>query len=180
MKMQNGFTLGEMLAVVSIVGITLATGVPYINKMITTNRISTQTNGFIALMNHAKSEAIKRSATVSVCPQNAKANGCSTNWSAGYISFVDKNSNGSVDPGDTILRSYSNTIAGNKVSVLLTGASTVVSYVGYTSSGSSEANNAINFTFCYPTADNLRILTLTPVGQLKYSTIFKLSKNSCN
>jgi type IV fimbrial biogenesis protein FimT len=53
----------------------------------------------------ARSEAVKRASTVTVCPSTDAA-GCSgsTTWNTGWISFADLNANGAVDAGETILQ----------------------------------------------------------------------------
>ena len=77
MKTQCGFTLVELMTSVAVVAITLGIAVPSFNAMIMTNRLATQTNDIIATITYARSEAIKRNRTVTLCrAESAAENDC--------------------------------------------------------------------------------------------------------
>lgn len=63
---QRGFTLIELMITLTIAAILLTMGVPSFNAMIKNNRLTAQTNQFVTAMNFARSEAIKRGASVTV------------------------------------------------------------------------------------------------------------------
>lgn len=104
-RMKNGFTLIELLVTVSIVGVLLGIGVPNFVTFIQNNRLATQANDMVTILNFARSEAIRRNARITVCSSaNNTACANSTTWETGAIAFVDNNGNGTVDAGDVILQ----------------------------------------------------------------------------
>src|ERR1700729_1224536 len=66
-KRQAGFTLIEILTVITIVAILFALGVPSYQYVTNSNRISGEVNGLLGDMQYARSEAIKEDQTVTVC-----------------------------------------------------------------------------------------------------------------
>jgi len=104
-----GFTLIEVLTVITIAAILMALGIPSFQYVTNANRISGEVNGLLGDMQYARSEAIKEGQTVTVCSSTdptAAAPACNgnTTWQNGWIVFSDVNGNGAVDPADTILR----------------------------------------------------------------------------
>lgn len=65
-----GFTLIEMLVVMTVAAILLATGVPAFNSFIQNDRDITQINSLVLRLNYARSEAVKRNVAtgITVCP----------------------------------------------------------------------------------------------------------------
>jgi len=66
-----GFTLIELLITIAIGSILLALAVPSFNSLIVSSRLTTQANDFVAAVNFARSEAIKRNSSVSLCRTGA-------------------------------------------------------------------------------------------------------------
>lgn len=145
---ENGFTLIELMVAVSVLAIVLGIGVPGFQELIQNNRITTQANEFVAALNFARSEAIKRGIRITLCRSSDGSN-CSDsgNWDQGWIVFVDTNNNASVDGGEPILKVYSSLRAST-----LSGNTNVAGYVSYVSSGftqlTSGAFQAGTFTLC--------------------------------
>ena len=77
-----GFTLIELMVTVSVAAILLTVGVPSFREVIRSNRLSTCANEFVATLNLARSEAIKRGMRVSV-----RKTGSS--WESGWEVFSD-------------------------------------------------------------------------------------------
>lgn len=168
--MRNGFTLIELLVTVSVIAIVLSIGVPSFQYIIRQNKFAAQTNGFLAVMNHARSAAVTSGKPVSLCPRNTTSDGCSSNWNNGVISFFDTNANGVLDTGDVILRvSDNNSSGGTTMTAVQQGTSTAVGMVGYLASGGSTSNVAITFTLCDPTLHQSRILTFSLIGHISIS-----------
>ena len=109
-----------------------------------------------------RSEAIKRGERVSIC-RSVTGTDCDvsdTNWSTGWIVFVNPNDNDTVDTGEEVIRVFNamDTLritwsAGNRLTFIPRG---------------SPVTNG-NFTLCTDgfTATPLRTVTITPAGQIR-------------
>ncbi len=104
MNKANGFTLIELLVTVAVVSILLAIGVPELKRMTENNRQVAAINALAGSLNLARSEAIKQARTVTVCSSTDGA-ACSNNtdWTTGWIAFVDQNRDGVVDATDVLV-----------------------------------------------------------------------------
>ncbi len=91
MKVSAGFSLVELMVVITIVAVLLALGVPSYRYVTNSNRVSAEVNALLGDLMFARSEAIKEGATVTVCPiSNPPANppvcsAGSTAWDQGWI-----------------------------------------------------------------------------------------------
>lgn len=102
---QRGFTLLELMIAITVLGILLGLTIPTFREAIQNNRIVSQNNEFITALNYARSEAIRRSDTVSVC-SSANGTACSTtsNWSTGWITFLDLNADGTLNGAEVVMQ----------------------------------------------------------------------------
>lgn len=104
---QPGFTLIELMVAVSVLGILVALALPDLRGFLVSNRLSSDVNGFIGLVNYARSEAIVRNQDVVICPKRNDAIGCqsSANWGEYEIQvFVDINGSGTRTNNDILLK----------------------------------------------------------------------------
>lgn len=100
----QGFTLIELLVVLAIVAIMMAIGVPSYRFIANTSRVASEVNALVGDMQFARSEAIKRGMSVSLCAAASSACTGATSWNSGWIVFTDTNGNGALDTGDAIVR----------------------------------------------------------------------------
>ena len=102
----KGFTLIELMITVVLLAIVVNMLTP-IGQVLENIRLDYLHQRFFSSAYFAKSEAIKRAETVSMCQSN---NGVvchhGANWSAGWLVFVNRNANNSVDSGEEIIRVY--------------------------------------------------------------------------
>lgn len=140
----RGFSLYELLTTLSVVSVagTFAAGM---NGVIQHHRLSAEVNQLIADIQLTRSEAIKRSNTVTLCQSNT-GNDCTrtSEWGYGWIVFVDTNSDRRVDAGESVLRVQSSLQTGVRLD--FAGALNRDHYLTYKPSGYVEPNGT--FTFC--------------------------------
>jgi prepilin-type N-terminal cleavage/methylation domain-containing protein len=116
---ERGFTMVEVLVVMTISAILLALAIPSFERLLRTNRVSSATNSMLAAMDLARSEAVRRSGVVTVCRStnadapnpacsSAAAGGYADNdWASGWIVFAKAPANvvnlGTVEANDELL-----------------------------------------------------------------------------
>ena len=66
-KAQRGFTIIELMMTVTVLALLLGIAVPSFMETVRNNRIISQNNELISSLNLARSEALKRGGSVSVC-----------------------------------------------------------------------------------------------------------------
>ena len=109
-------------------------------------RITSQANEFMADLNFARSEAIKRAADVTVCKSNnptAAAPTClatGTDWGVGRVIFIDSDADGVLDTTEALLR-VRETLDGSNT---LTNALNL-NLIVYTRTGGTTA---VDFSLC--------------------------------
>ncbi|MEJ0100547.1 MAG: GspH/FimT family pseudopilin [Pseudomonadota bacterium] len=74
----RGFTLMELMTAITIMVILAAIAIPSFRSSIAGNRLSTTANDYIAALNRARSEAVRRNTTVQFCGSTSHANGSDT------------------------------------------------------------------------------------------------------
>ena len=103
MRTQLGLTLIELLVAMSLFAITVTVAVPNFMDFIRNNKVVSHTNELVGTLNMARSEAIKRRSTVTLCGSTNSTACNSSEWEKGWIVFVDTNANASVESGEEIL-----------------------------------------------------------------------------
>lgn len=83
-KQAAGFTLLELMAVVAIVAILAAIGIPAMNSLIESGKITTQRQIVADLIQLGRSEAVTRGVPVRLCPSSDGAN-CEASLSGGWL-----------------------------------------------------------------------------------------------
>lgn len=104
---QCGFTLIELLIAIAILGIVLSLGLPSLRDFVVSNRLTSDINSFVGLVNYARSEAITRNQSVVICPRNPTDNTCISSqfWNEyDTQAFVDVDGNNNRNSGDILLK----------------------------------------------------------------------------
>ena len=150
---QAGFTLLELMLVVTIGGILLAIAIPSMGNFIRNSRITSAANDVMAALHFARSESIKRRIPVTLCTsantlnadntQNDAATCAASPFLTGWIAFVDTNQSGQRDAGEAILLNR------EPMNALITARSSVDPFqVTYLLNGFALNPNAAQLVLC--------------------------------
>lgn len=148
---QRGFTLIEMMVAIAVAVILAMIAVPSFRDASLSSQLRSVANDFVASANFARSEAIKRGATVTLCVSADGVNCGTGGWEQGWI----------VSSGTSVLQHESGAPSGFKVSA--TGSVATLSFqpigVGAT---------AAQLTVCRATprvGSQERVVTLDATGR---------------
>lgn len=162
----RGFTLIEILVAIAILAIVMAIAIPDFTSTIQNNTIATISNDLISSINLARSEAVKRNVTVSICAtSNSNFTACGNNWNLGWLVFVNPTggnalSNTAAAPLLRIQRinDQSATIATTPTVGILTYSGN-----GFTATGTGNLSITIKATGC--TTDSGRRIAISATGR---------------
>jgi type IV fimbrial biogenesis protein FimT len=166
----RGFTVIELMTTITVAGVLLAVGIPSFREITRNNRVTSAQNDLVTALTLARSEALRQATPVSVC---ASANGTSclsgsgpTDWSTGWIVFVDATTPGTIDAPTDILQRFSVPAS----DTTLTGSKPFVRYAmtGMLASGSVAQNIKVYSSGCV--GAKLRQVDIALVGSLTSTT----------
>lgn len=172
MRRQQGFTLFELIITLAIAAIVVGLAAPSFSSMVQDNRLSSQSLDFIAALNLARSEAIKRGSQVTLCKSDDGLS-CKNagDWAQGWIVFLDNDASNSRDTADdsteTILRVHPALAGGNR----LTGNNPVQSFIAYTPRGNTSTIGTL--ALCDPRKDDAkgRAIIINSTGRARVTSV---------
>jgi type IV fimbrial biogenesis protein FimT len=164
----NGFTLLELLVVVTAMLVLLLVAAPSMSAVVNSIRLTSASNNFLSHMYLARSEAIKRNARVALC-KSADGATCASSggWEQGWVVFHDTNNNGLLDAGEPVIARQQALPA----ALRLTGNQNVAKYVSFEPSGATRtvggAFQAGTLTLCRQSvaSNEARQIILNAVGR---------------
>ena len=145
MKKESGFTLGELMVTLAIVGIVMAFAIPSMQTFVKNERLTTQINTLVSHLAYARSLAVTRRQQVILCASdNTTSCSDSGNWGAGWILFIDvDNNSGFTALVDEILR-VKQALAGGNTLV----SSPTISSIIYDNRGFAPNSGGRTFSLC--------------------------------
>lgn len=130
----HGFTLIEAAIVLAIAAILIGIAAPDLGRSEGARAIAVQASGFMQELRFARSEAMKRGESVTVCavdpaalPERCVGSRGASDWRGGWLVFVDHGERGTLDGADQLLHvqqplQHSGGVAGTRGSVTYTPA----------------------------------------------------------
>lgn len=170
MKRHNhsGFTLLELLIVVTIVAILSAIAAPSFQTMLLNNRLASATNDLLADLALARSESARQGKRVTLCiSSDGESCGSGSSWQAGRIIFLDESGSGTtgtVDSGETIFR-VTTAETGSNLTITASGFSSN-RYIQFRPTGALTSTTTGTFTICDNRSGNFgRTIQIIPTGR---------------
>jgi general secretion pathway protein H len=149
----EGFTLIELMVTIAVVALLAAVAAPAMVTLMNSNRLSSSAGELTAALQLARAEAVRRSATVTVC---GSADGVACTNGANWANWIVLGTN-NINAGTDVVRSGA---MGRNLQISGPAAG-----VSFSSAGLIPAQT--NLTVCIPTeqpVDNQRILTVMLSG----------------
>lgn len=174
----KGFTLIELMVVLSVGAVLVTLAVPSFVDLIQRNRVSTEVNGLIGDLQFARSEAIKQGLAVSVCPSSSGTSCLKVNtWQAGWIVFSNAKATGNVETGDTVLRVRSAWKGGDTLAAAPTLLSLTYNRDGFALvPGNAQGTTLMTLHTSPANASATRCVVINRVG---YQKLYKSGENGC-
>lgn len=109
-RLQNGFTLYELMITLLIVGVVLSLGVPNLAEFTANSRLTGAANDLHASFLMARSEAARAKTNITICASADAMSGnpsCGGSWEQGYIVFIDDDGDlARAGATETVLRAH--------------------------------------------------------------------------
>jgi type IV fimbrial biogenesis protein FimT len=112
----RGFTVIELMVVLTIAGILATLGAPALYDMLLSNRMTSKANALLADLMLARTQAVSLGTRTSVCAMDlaqytatppktlCKASATAADWNAGRLVYVDADMDGTLDAAETVLK----------------------------------------------------------------------------
>ena len=102
---EHGRTLTEVLGVLAIIGIMLASSMPSVTELVERARAASTINALMGAVQFTRHSAVMLQSPVTLCPSD-DGSSCGRDWQLGAIAFVDRGRAGRVDTSDRVLRRF--------------------------------------------------------------------------
>lgn len=108
---ERGFTLVELLIALAVVAVLVGMAAPSFQDTLADVQLTAEQNRLVKALRQARSEAIKRVGTVTLCKSD-DGTACGGSWSDGWLLFAETGAAGSLgsfDAGDTRIAAHRST-----------------------------------------------------------------------
>lgn len=142
----QGFTLVELMIVLTVIAILMSVVVPGFRTMFANNNAATLSEDFASAVSYARVEAVKRGKPVSLCRSNTGGTGCDdtgNDWNVGYLIYLEGETSETATTTsvatDGILKVYPSSIA-SKSSIDVKRDTSNVKFLRFTGLGTLARN----------------------------------------
>lgn len=161
LQWRAGFTLTELMVVLSITLVLLTIGVPGFGDLIASQKVAIAANDFFMAINLTRAEAVRRGVRVDLVPLRG------ADWTKGWAVFVDRNGNQVVDAGEEVI--YSHGALSKNLSVTSNLSDSSKAYLAYIGSGRSRTNSSAQMpqfgTISFTMNKKIRRIKLNFIGR---------------
>ena len=162
----TGFTLVELMIVITMLGVLLGVGIPSFNTMIQDNRIASETNRVVANLSYSRTAASSRASVVTMENKSVAAE----DWSQGWEIYTDQDALGNTTRvvADTLLR----TTDPNATGVTILASAIGNRWISFRTNGMlNEAGNAVVIAVCDERGEaNGRDITINLAGRVNLTS----------
>ncbi len=130
--MSRGFSLIELLVVLSIAAVLIALAAPDMRELIKRRRLDSAVTDLYGAIDLARAQAIARGSRVQLVPLEPAG----ANWSAGWVVFVDANGDRRPGPAEEVIASHGPLAEGIVISFNFT-SNKLPYYIAYNGAGRS-------------------------------------------
>ena len=160
-----GFTLPELLVVLSIVGLLLATGIPSFRSYLQAQQVVSAASQFVFALNLARSEAIERGTRVDLVPRDGN------NWHNGWVVYQPDDA--SAPPrwhdGAALIHSHPALPSQLKVAARLSDRS--AAYIAYNGNGRNRTHARASArqwgSWQFSLHEHVRLVRITLAGRVR-------------
>lgn len=168
----SGFSLLEFLVAIIILVILITIAMPNFRAVLQNNRTQSLANELVSALNLARSEAIKRGISVSLCAAaDSTLSSCGSNWNNGWLVFTNPNEDASFDNNTSEILLRTQQIIGPGYAISNTPSSGVATYTstGFPLSTTGNMVFTINASGC--TGNNNRNVTISTTGRITNTAV---------
>ena len=167
----RGFSFLEVLVVLAVVAVLVSLAAPSLASLRQQHRLQSLAESFFNSMSLARSEALRRQQTVTLCPRASDAEcDASDNWQQGWLVFVDANGNARREPDEPLLEVKQALWSAARLNV----SNTAEAYFSYGALGRSQTVNggfmAGTWRFCLPASPKGWQVVVNPLGRPRVET----------
>ncbi|SEA47921.1 GspH/FimT family pseudopilin [Microbulbifer marinus] len=137
----RGFTLIELMMVLTILSIVMAIGVPSFNTMIQNNRLAASSNDVAGALHYARAEAVRRGRAVQV-------EALDNNVNNGLRIWFDEDGDGAFDDGEELRVVRLPVSAGVAIAAKVNDTAKTDLTMSYSPRGVVSSGDAMTFTVC--------------------------------
>lgn len=169
-RQQHGFTLLELMTAVTVLAVLAAIATPSFKQFSANSRISATANSIVTALAIARSEALRQSTLVTICPASDATDtacGTSADWKNGWIVFRDGSGTpGQLDGTDILLKAWPAPSNGINVT-------TATDYLQFDARGLNARRQAATLTAASAdcTGNNKSQILVTAIGSVQSSKI---------